>query len=412
MNNRVDSSLLVNPAAIAVWLVLCVIAVIFEKTGFGIFAGFVFVLTLSSRLWAEASLKEVDFELSVDRQGMFPGQDFTVTRIVRNRKALPMLWTEINEPCLPDDCAAPVADVIEESLAPANPEAAPDAEPEKFYFRRYTLSLIKWRQAVLFKDKWLAKRRGILEIDVSTLRSGDGFGLCALGRPYAHAAPQRLVVYPRLALTSVWGILNDMWDTRAENDGYLKDRTVIKSVRDYLPGDAARDVNNRLLARGLSMKTNVFETVTPDTVLFVLDAGSFRHTEPAVFERSLSVVASLIEGLTIRGVRVSLMTPASKWFGEACTPPSALESDRYRMFELLAAASRDDVGFSGGGAGSTLPDEPGRIYIVCADVSSLTIPEGGFPFPGHKLQYLTAEEGREAAGTVRQRSLFDFERAV
>jgi len=404
--NRIDTSLFAKPAAIIAWLVLCILTILFEKPAIGFFLGFVFLLTLSSYLWARFSLRDVDFELSVNRIGMFPGQVFTVTRIVRNRKTLPMLWADIREACIPEDCAAPLMDVIVERELYGNSENG----PEKIYERLYTLSLIRWRQSVLFKDEWQAKHRGIMEIDTSLLSSGDGFGLCAEGRPYKNTGPRRIVVYPRLARTSVSGIINDMWDTRSENNGFLKDRTVIKSVRDYLPGDAARDVNMRMLARGQSLKTNVFETVTPDTILFILDSGSFKGGDPEVFERALSVTASMIDELVKRGIRTALMTPASKWFGETCSQPSSLEYDKYKMFELLAAASQGGGGFT---ADAPLPaDEPGRIYIICSDAGLLTIPAGILLYPEHKIRCLSTGEARGGGENMRVQPLFDFERAV
>ena len=404
-DKRIDSSLLAKPPAIAVWLAACILAALFEKTALGFFTGFVFLLTLSSWLWARASLKAVDFGLAVDSVGMFPGQSFTVTRTVRNRKALPMLWAEIREPCAPGECAAPAADVVVEE------EVFIDAEKgsEKTYERLYAISLIRWRQSVCFRDEWTAKRRGILEIGASLLRSGDGFGLGVESKRFVFPAPGRIVVYPRLASVSVSGILDDMWDTRSGTDGYLKDRTVIKSVRDYLPGDAAHDVNMRLLAHGLALKTNVFETVTPDSVLFVLDAGSFRGSSPDSFEHALSVLAALIDGLAKRGIQTALMAPASKWFPAACTPPSSLEGDRHRMFELLAAASQDDEGFSA--EGPFPADEPGRVYIVCPEAGRATAQFAPAYFPEHKTVFLEAEGTGAGIHGRRVRSLFGFETA-
>ncbi|MCL1897062.1 MAG: hypothetical protein FWG03_11035, partial [Clostridiales bacterium] len=144
---KVDSSLLVKPPALVAWLSICLLAVMYERATLGFFSGFVFLLALSSWLWSRASLKSVDFELAIDRIGMFPGQSFIVTRTVRNRKSLPMLWAEIREPCMPDDCAAPASDVIveEEVFVDA------DAGHVTVYERLYSISLIKWRQSVHFK---------------------------------------------------------------------------------------------------------------------------------------------------------------------------------------------------------------------------------------------------------------------
>ena len=401
-----DSSLLVKPPAIAVWLVVCVISIMYDKTAIGVFAAFVFLLTLSSLLWARASLKNVEYSLTVDRTGMFPGQSFVIARTIRNHKALPMLWVEIRELCSLEDCAAPNADVIVEKEIINNPEE----DPVKVHERLYTLSLVKWRQTARFMDEWTAKRRGIMEIDASLLRSGDGFGLCAESTQAVFPSPRRIVVYPRLADVSAADILNDMWDTKSESDGYLKDRTVIKSVRDYLPGDAARDINMRLLARGQTIKTNVFETVTPDTVLFVLDSGSFRGGAPEVFEDALSVAAALIDALTKRGINTALMTPASRWFEETCTEPTSLESGRNHMFELLAAVSADDAAFTD--AAFLTLDEPGRVYVICADTARLTFSAGASRIPEHKIVYLSAFDSGAGDGMLRTGRLFDYERAV
>jgi len=395
--------MLVKPPAIALWLVLCVIAVVFEKTAFGFFAGFVFLLALSSYTWARVSLKGVEMELDIGLAGVFPGQSFAVTRVVRNLKALPMLWAEIREDCGVSDCASPKADVIVANEVFRDPEKG----SETLYERLYALSFVGWRRSVRFKDEWKARRRGILEIPSSLVRSGDGFGLCAEEKRFFFCGPKRVVVYPRLARTSPDSILIDMWDTRSESYGFLKDRTVIKSVRDYLPGDAARDLNMRLYARGQEMKTNVFESVKPDTVLFALDSFSFRACEPAVFERALSVLASLIEGLADRGIRVALMAPASKWFPETCTEPSSAEREKYGMFELLAAASPGDAPFS---SSPSLPsDEPGRVYVVCGDESGLMLRAGALPYPEQKIRFLTA--AADCGAALYSQSIFGFERA-
>ena len=414
-NNRVDSSLLTRPVTLILWLVLCIVSVLFEKTGIAIFLGFIFVLSLTSFLWARYALKDVDCKLSIDRIGMFPGQLFFVKRSVKNKKTLPLLWAEIREPCTLEDCASPLADVIvKEEIYTGETEK----ELHTIYERLYTLSLIKWRQSVFFKDEWQAKRRGIVEIESTILRSGDGFGLCAESKTFPLSPRPRIVVYPNLVPTSVSGILNDVWDMRSENEGYLKDRTIIKSVRDYMPGDAARDINMRLMARGQSLKTNIFETVTPDTILFVLDTASFKQSNNNIFERALSVTASLIDELTKRGIGISLMTPASKWFAETCTLPSSLENDKFLMLEMLAAVSQDDEGFS-----SNIPMpilELGRVYIVCSNARNLTIPLGAFPFPEHKQLCLEADDtifeenivNSTNISLIRTRKLFDFERAI
>ena len=385
-NNGVESSYLTKPISIVGWLVLCVIAALFEKTPIALFLGFIFILTLASYLWARHALKNVDYIWRSDRIGVFPGQTFIVKRTIVNRKALPLIWVEIRESCEADDPAAPPSEFIV-----MNEEYAENKDTRiRTYERLYTLSLVHWYGQVTFPDEWTAHRRGIMEVGEAIVRSGDGFGLCAVGRPFELPGGNRIIVFPNLVDVSVSSIINDMWETRSRTTGYLEDRTAIKSIRDYRTGDPVRNINMRLLARGQSIKTNVYEIVTPDAVLFILDPGSFRDTTSHVFEEALSVTTSLIDALSRRGIAVSLFVPTSKWYKETCTNPSCAESYRFEMFSLLAAASNMDEPING------LPpdwvEEVGKIYYIAASSSKLTSPNLIGLLPEHKTRIMTPDE--------------------
>lgn len=385
-NNGIESSLLTKPAIIFCWLAFCILTALFEKTQIALFLGFIFILTAVSYLWARAALKDVDFGRHADRTGVFPGQTFTVTRTIANRKALPLIWVEIREDCGADDPAsAPPASIITHKVYDDKKEDHTDV-----YERLYTLSLVHWYGRVSFPDTWTAKRRGIMTIGSALVRSGDGFGLCATGKRFDAPAPDRIIVFPALVDVSVASIVNDMWDTRSRTTGYLEDRTSIKSVRDYQAGDPVRNINMRLLARGQSLKTNVFEIVTPDSVLFVLDPGSFAAGHPRQFEEALSITASLIDALTKRGIAVSLMAPASPWYAETCTAPSCGEAARFEMLALLAAAAVKNGPLAG--APPDWVEEAGKIYYIAADPSLVTAPGLLALLPEYKTRITTPED--------------------
>ncbi|MDR0851501.1 MAG: DUF58 domain-containing protein [Clostridiales Family XIII bacterium] len=381
-DSGVDSSYLVNPIAIGAYLISCVATAIYHQTTASVFLGFIFLLTLASYLWAKYALKHVDYDLETAAAGIFPGQKFSVIRTIRNQKMLPLIWMEIVEPCLITDPAMP----DESFIAVRTVRKEQTTIEVKIYERFYTLSLIKWHQSVRFQDEWEAKRRGITQIKASELRSGDGFGLCVKRKQFEFQTPKRITVFPELTAVSVDRIINDMWDTRSASGGFLKDKTIIKSVRDYLPGDPARDINMRLLARGGTLKINTYEIVTPDSVRFILDAASFRNSEADDFEHTLSVIASLIVGLTKRGIATSLMTPASAWFPETCTVPSAGLQAQFAMLELLSAVSPEDVPISD--TPDTGKDVPGRIYFVAASLACATSLQVLEQYPEHKTQLL------------------------
>ena len=385
-NNGIESSYLTKPVVILLWLVLCIVAVLFEKTQIAFFLGFVFILTSTSYLWAKVALKNVDFVRHPDHTGVFPGQTFFVNRTIVNNKALPMIWVEIRESCELNEPAGPSPEFIMTRTDYSQNES----DSEDIHERFYTMSLVHWYGKVTFPDQWTAHRRGIMRLGDATIRSGDGFGLCVDKKVYDFKTDDRIVVFPALVDVSVSSIVNDMWDTRSRTTGYLEDRSVIRSIRDYQAGDPVRNINMRLLARGQSLKSNVFEIVTPDTILFILDSGSFKNTPDQVFEEILSVTASLIGALAERGIAVSLLIPASEWYAETCTKPSCSESDRYEMLALLAGASKDN-----GSVCSAPPDwiqEAGKIYYVTAGSSPMNSYGLLRLLPEHKVRMLTPHD--------------------
>jgi uncharacterized protein (DUF58 family) len=276
----------------------------------------------------------------------------------------------------------------------------------------YSFSLLKWHQTLTFNDEWTARRRGIHKIDLVTLRSGDGFGLNAQVKQIAPDPAGFIAVYPQLVDVSVEKILIDIWDTRSTSFGYLEDVTLIKSVKNYSPGDPAKRINHRQLARGNGLKVNVFEVVAPNSVLFVLDSASFSAHSDEDFEYTLSVTASLITGLSMRGLKVGLISPASQHFDQTCVLPSSGGADMARMLELLAAAGKNDTALSSID-NYPAPELVGQVYyITCSeeDASSLGVLS---PFPAHKTQILTLLEGDLMSMThgLRARLLKSFRRA-
>ena len=385
-NKGVESSYLTRPVALIIWLGLCIVCVMFEKTQLALFLGFVLILTSISYFWAKFALKNVDLVRHSDRYGVFPGQTFSVSRTIVNKKALPLIWVEIHESCDLNEPAGPRPEFIISHQINVGDEK----NVINVYERLYTISLVHWFGKVTFPDEWTAHNRGIMRLGRADVRSGDGFGLTSVGKTFDFENDDRIVVFPTLYDVSVSSIVNDMWDTRSRTTGYLEDRSVIRSIRDYQAGDPVRNINMRLLARGQSLKSNVFEIVTPDTILFILDSGSFNNTPNPIFEDMLSVTASLIDALSRRGIAVALFTPASAWYAETCTDPSSTESGRYEMFALLAGVSKDDVPING--VPPEWVEETGKIYCVSAGPSRMRSPGLLGFLPEHKVRMLTPDD--------------------
>jgi len=370
-----------------------------------VFSGFVSIVALCSALWGHFALRGVGYDCTVPEGGVFPGQSVPITRTIYNGKLLPLLWLELLEPCDPDGPVTPKAefivpnpDAIEENLADA-------------WRCLYSFSLLKWHQTLTFSDAWTATRRGIHRIRKVTVRSGDGFGLCATSTALAPSAMRQIAVYPKLVDVSIDAVLADIWDSRSRSLGYLEDTTLLKSVRDYTARDSARRINQRLLARGGGLKVNQYEIVTPDDVLFVLDAASFREKDSEAFETVLSILASLITGLSRRGIRVGLIAPRSAYFTETYIKPSNEEIGLCRMLELLAAVSADNAPLKIDIMLEHLaPEQLGQTYYIAYSESAATSLQLLGHIPPHKAQLLAFEAGEASADSqlLRVRAITRF----
>ena len=401
--NPARSSIFAYPFTILFFLGCCVLAAFTDHRGLSFFFGFLFLLTLCSRAWGKAALRNLIYQLELPTSGVFPGQTLTVTRSLLNNKLLPLIWVEILEPCEPQGVLVP-----DEDLIVANPVDAAEHEAPA-YSCLYTFTLLGYRQTLRLSDRWEAKRRGIHCISEVLLRSGDGFGLCAASQTVALNPARRVAVYPELVDVSTEQVIKDMWDSRSESHGFLEDTTLVKSVRDYLPGDPARAINQRLLAKGLGLKLNQYESVTPDAVLFLLDTASFLNKPARIFEEVLSILGSLLVGLTKRGIAAGLVVPAFDYFPETCVSPSASELELTRMLELLAAATPGQNGISSIDA-SINPEQIGQTYYISYSAKNATSISLMHAFLPHRQQLLAWETEEATEWDVRVASIRQFGR--
>ena len=82
-----------------------------------------------------------------------------------------------------------------------------------------------------------------------------------------------LAVFPRLVPVSTRWFLRNSWELETGARGFQDDRTVIRNVRAYQPGDNARSLNFRLMARGQGAMVNIYEKISPRRVPWGARAG-------------------------------------------------------------------------------------------------------------------------------------------
>ena len=368
-NEIAYSSLLAAPVAIGLFLLACVVSAFVERAALAAFFGFVFTLLLCSYAWGRFSVRKLTYAIDAPSTGVFPGQTIRFTRTLHNQKLLPLIWIEVIEPYEPYGCAAP------ESRFVAGGRCV------------YKFSMLRWHQKLSFTDEWAAVRRGVHSIDAVSLRSGDGLGLCVRSKTAWQEPVRRFSVYPKMVDVSVEKVLRDMWETCSASCGYLEDVTLLRSVREYLPSDPAKRINQRLLARGQGLMVNRYETAAPGNVLFVLDAASFAGKDAEHFEEALSIAASLIMGLCQRGIRAGIAVPASMYFPETFVQPSSGRAELLHMLELLSAADQENPPLRGP-LPVTSPELIGQTYYVAHNFDDSTDLRLLAPFPAAKVRLL------------------------
>ena len=152
-----------------------------------------------------------------------------------------------------------------------------------------------------------AEHRGLLSFDRIRLLSGDGLCLCVREKEIPLPRPVTLAVFPRLVPVSTRWFLRNSWELETGARGFQDDRTVIRNVRAYQPGDNARSLNFRLMARGQGAMVNIYEKISPRRAAFLLDGASFAGLPPEDFESALEILGSLAAQLMEEEVAVSLL---------------------------------------------------------------------------------------------------------
>ena len=154
----------------------------------------------------------------------------------------------------------------------------------------------------------------------------------------------------------------------AEEKPDKPDKTVIRNVRAYQPGDNARALNFRLMARGQGAMVNVYEKIAPRRACFLLDGASFSQLPPEALESALEILASLMAQLAGEEVAVSLLISRAAGWPEQF---AACRNRRELSAPLLLLAAADPS--------AALTEEeilarlPGlsSTFLVCGDVRRL-----------------------------------------
>jgi len=396
------SSLLVSKGMLLFELILGLLTAFFGQTHIAVLMLGIFLAAGLSRLWATASCKRLEISAHARSQGVFPGEELTVEMEIKNNKFLPVVWMELFFPLAESLCLVPTDHRPCEDWEFTDLRsfgASGELVGEK------KLSLLLWFETLHLKTCWQARCRGIYSTEHWRIHTGDGFGLAQMRRPFSPKEKSFLfAVYPRLVGVSPELFLRNLWNADTGARGMMEDITVIRSTRDYMPTDAARQINWRLAARGLPLSVNVYEEILPQSVHFIFDGESYRGPDPhpREMEEALSILASELVILTGRQVRCGLTL--SRGANPLAVDCFSCESAEELLFSLAAWQPEPPQYDEGSSQILSIPPkfdqrslfrvtrQVSRFYYIAYDTSCLADRTALLRLGGSRVTLLTSKE--------------------
>ena len=355
------SSLLVMTPTI---LSAFVISLVLNRLGFTALSIFLFsasVVGLLSRLWGLYVLRRVEVQLTADRETLSVGDSATLSYTVSNNKLLPVMWLELCQDVPGNDCMAPDGGFSLHRFT----EMEAGVEGKSAIYRRRILFLMGL-QTLSWDTVWTAKRRGVYRPGRFTLRSGDGFGLTQSNQSVS-AGDHVFVVWPKLVPVITEPFFRNVWQGGTGRRGYVEDPTVLRGLRDYLPGDSWKHIDWRVAARQDDIQVRKFETILPSTVHFVLDVKSFLDlsAQNDELEQAISVLASLILELDGLGIHCGLSLPQGTGTpGVDLNPEDPSITGRDLLYALAALDAEGATGSFDEAALETLSQTVGQLWLL------------------------------------------------
>jgi uncharacterized protein (DUF58 family) len=185
--------------------------------------------------------------------------------------------------------------------------------------------------------------RGEYYVGPATLSSGDPFGLYPVSTRVDKV--DRLTVYPRLipVENTPKKSLYPFGTSRARSWTY-RDPSLLKMVRQYVPGDSVRHMDWKATARSGNLQTRVFDATFGDKVVICLDLSTSRLPWEGIngdtFESLVVGAASLCQDFHKRGFAVGLTSNGVSQSGHttllAQCPPGTGDRHLVRILSLLA----------------------------------------------------------------------------
>jgi uncharacterized protein (DUF58 family) len=176
-------------------------------------------------------------------------------------------------------------------------------------------------------DFWL-RERGVHRVGPASVTVRDALGLAASG--FDDGRSETLLVYPRVESVAAGGPLAALVDEEGSPDREAFDR-----LREYVPGDALRDIHWKSSAKRSDQEFVVVEFADRDEggVTIAAEAAAGEDNADEMAAAAASVALHLLD----QGVRVGVVAPNGR------LEPAVGDRQRQDVLELLARAPAGGV---------------------------------------------------------------------
>ncbi len=280
--------------------------------------------------WTRYALHRLDTRVEIAQTHAFVGETLGLTLRLENRKLVPLtaLQVRLNLP---------------EILEPSNQAFSKlhESAPNEGVVVRTTS--LRWYERLIWRFEIPLLTRGHFQLARVDLKSGDLFGVYR--RERTDAAEHTLWVYPEVIPMERLGLpqLRPQGERRG-GDRLFEDPTRLQTIRDYRPGDPLKRVDWKATARRQALQSRVYDPSSDLIAVVALNVSTLPHAWQGffgdIFERAVSVAASLAQGFSQERVPVGLLANCT-WPGHDTAirvPPSRAPGQMTRILEALAMA--------------------------------------------------------------------------
>ncbi|WP_096199552.1 DUF58 domain-containing protein [Bacillus sp. FJAT-45350] len=301
----VQTSILFEKYSVWVFLTGLVLAIWFRFIPLIVVFTFLILLSVLIGVWKRKSLTFITPQVELSKSRIFATNEFYIDASVYNDKWLPLPWLEWEF-------------TEKEGIVIGNRE-------QDTYLIRFLWLL--WYQKVQWKIKGTATKRGVYNVGLVKLRSGDGFRFSEIEQELN--VNKRLYVYPKLVSVIVPPFRPSMqWGVKGKQGGFLEDPLLINGIREYQEGDELRRMNLKATARTGKLQSNVYQPVVVEQLMLYIDVTGFvnqegTHEDPTKFaminkqkkedfEWLLSIITSVAVAYKEKGLDVGFSSNGSK----------------------------------------------------------------------------------------------------